>query len=820
MRADTHSKAGIPHDRLTDAARPFAPYMLALTVAIFIASKAGLVLAVSNASVSAVWPSSGIALAALLFLGYRFWPAVFAGAFLANILTAGSPGTSLGIASGNALEALAGAYLVNRFADGKAFFNRPEAILRFLFLAALGSTAISATLGVGALFLGGYISGNDFGRLWTIWWMGNAVGDILITLALVPLWMGYRPLKWNRLRVLEALALGVCLILVSLGIAESAANISGRYGLRFIAVPFLLWAAIRFELTTAVGATLLVTVAAIARAFSNPQISDERLLVLQTFMGMMGVTAAIVACVVSRHRETEELLREAHHALTGKMEVTGEALTEAVKDMKRNQTLLARGQQISHTGSFYWDAGTNQLLWSDALYRIYGRSPESTGEALEDLISFAHPDDAAETRVRLGQAIRIGRPYRFRSRIVRPNGEIRFLDSIGEPALDDSGHVVALYGVSRDITTEENTEALLRASEANFRELLEQAPDAMVITNRDGKIVRVNEQTERIFGYRRDELLGMPVGVLVPDLAPLLASLAGQARLAKEGRELFGIRKDGSQFPAEISLSPLREPGADLISGAIRDITERKRAEQALHELTGQLLRVQEEERNRIGRELHNDLSRQLALLAMRLESIRTQGGAPPEINAGLAELAAQIDGVTETVRRVLHGMRSAAIDQLGLIPALRGLIGEFAEQRGIHSEFDPDPALPKMPAEVNLCLFRIVQEALNNVAKHSNATTARILLWRREDGVIHLTVEDDGEGFDYNAAQTKTGLGFFSMKERLRPLNGSLRVRSAPKEGTRVDAWIPENESSGKAASHPGEAPSGPAGKDLPKAS
>jgi PAS domain S-box-containing protein len=396
--------------------------------------------------------------------------------------------------------------------------------------------------------------------------------------------------------------------------------------------------------------------------------------------------------------------------------------------------------------------------------------------------------------------MRIGRPYRMRNRIIRPDGEIRFLDTIGEPALDESGKVIALYGVSRDITAEENTEAALRASEANIRELLEQAPDAMVIVNRNGRVVRVNEQTERMFGYGRDELMGTSINLLVPELAETIGNLAGQARLVKEGSVLYGRRKDGSEFPIEIGLSPLRAPGADLVSSSIRDITDRRQAEQLLRELTGRLIHVQEEERSRIGRELHENLSQQLALMAIRLDSLLNRVSDSPELASALADLRRQINDSAETVRRMTHDMRSAALDQLGLVPALRGLIGEFVEHRGIHFDFDPDPALPKLPVNVNLCLFRIVQEALSNIAKHSNAASARILLWRREDGVIHLTIEDDGDGFDYNSAQTKAGLGFFSMKERLRALKGNLRIRSVPKEGTRIDVWLPEGGASSAA--------------------
>src|SRR5207249_9170402 len=184
---------------------------------------------------------------------------------------------------------------------------------------------------------------------------------------------------------------------------------------------------------------------------------------------------------------------------------------------------------------------------------------------------------------------------------------------------------------------------------------------------------------------------------------------------------------------------------------------------EVLQEFPGRLIRVQEEERRRIGRELHDDLSQQLALLGIRLESLRKQWGASSlELDSGMIDLWEQINDITESVHRMSHGMHSAVLEQLGLVLGLRSLVAEFVERRGIRVEFDTDAMPGNMAAEVALCLFRVVQESLNNIAKHSGAHSARIELRLRDDGV-HLTIEDHGAGFGPQEIENKTGLGFIS---------------------------------------------------------
>ena len=225
--------------------------------------------------------------------------------------------------------------------------------------------------------------------------------------------------------------------------------------------------------------------------------------------------------------------------------------------------------------------------------------------------------------------------------------------------------------------------------------------------------------------------------------------------------------------------------------GAVMNVTERRRAEEALEDLAGRLIRAQEEERRRVGRELHDHISQTLGVLTIMLDQLRADGAIAPGVAAALEELRNDTIGITDDVHRVSHRLHSSTLDYLGLVPALQKLVSEFSERSGIRITFAHASLPPSLPSEVALCLFRVAEESLTNIAKHSKAPSATVSVAGAHDG-IHLTVEDAGTGFDVATLGSRTGLGFVSMQERLRVLRGTIHVDSAPSRGTRINAWVP----------------------------
>jgi signal transduction histidine kinase len=218
---------------------------------------------------------------------------------------------------------------------------------------------------------------------------------------------------------------------------------------------------------------------------------------------------------------------------------------------------------------------------------------------------------------------------------------------------------------------------------------------------------------------------------------------------------------------------------------------ERRRAEQALEEVAGRLINAQEEERSRIGRELHDHISQTLGVLTIKIDQLRAGGDIPPGVGSALDELRRDTTDITEDVHRLSHRLHSSTLDYLGLVPALQKLVSEFSERHGIAITFAHALAPAPLASAVALCLFRVAEEALTNIAKHSNARSANINVTGGPDG-LRLTVEDAGTGFDTTTVAHKAGLGFVSMQERLRVLHGTIHVDSAPSRGTRIVACVP----------------------------
>ena len=289
----------------------------------------------ADANASAVWPPAGIALAALLTLGYRSWPAVFAGAFIVSLTSAGSLATSLGIAAGNTLEALLGAYLVNRFASGIGAFDRAPDVFRFG-LAAVLSTAVGATIGVASLALGGHARWDDLDRIWLTWWLGDGVGALIVA-PLVILWLPSMQADGPRRCRLETASLFASTILIGLVVFGDATPLGlTTYPPTFLCAPPLIWAAVRFRPREA--AALIALLAGIATwetlrgsgPFASAPWSESPLL-LQAFLGTVAVMILPAAALVEERRrveqDREELLTSAQ-AARAEAEAAGRAKDE------------------------------------------------------------------------------------------------------------------------------------------------------------------------------------------------------------------------------------------------------------------------------------------------------------------------------------------------------------------------------------------------------------------------------------------------------------------------------------------------------------
>jgi signal transduction histidine kinase len=290
------------------------PLIGTLAVIYFIAGKLGLMLASLHASASPVWPAAGMALAALLLFGYRMWPAIFVGAFLVNVTTAGNVATSFCIALGNTLEALAGAFLVNRFAGGKNVFDRPQGVFKFAIAAAI-STVLSPVFGVTSLALAGFADWANYGAIWVTWWLGDATGDLVFT-PLILLWGIRLKLCWKKGEAVEVAVLLLLLALLSAVVFGGWLEVSAKnYPIAFVCGPIVIWTAFRFtQRETATGIFILSVIAlwGTVHGFGPfaEQTENQSLLTVQSWTAVLAITAMALSAGMAERRRIEEELQQ------------------------------------------------------------------------------------------------------------------------------------------------------------------------------------------------------------------------------------------------------------------------------------------------------------------------------------------------------------------------------------------------------------------------------------------------------------------------------------------------------------------------------
>jgi signal transduction histidine kinase len=301
--------------RIMRSRRFSALLLIGLFAIIYIvAGKIGLNLASLHASASPVWPPAGIALAAILLVGYRAWPAIFAGAFLVNLTTAGDAATSVAIATGNTVEAVAGAWLVNCFAGGKNVFDRPQGVFKFALAAAI-SAVISPLFGVTSLALDGFADWTNYGAIWVTWWLGDVTGDLIFT-PLVLLWGINWKLGWKKEEAVEVGVLLLLLALLSAVVFGGWVEISAKnYPIAFICGPIVIWTAFRFtQRETATGIFILSVIAVwgTLRGFGPfvDQSENQSLLTVQSWTAVLAITMMALSAGMAERRRIEEELHQ------------------------------------------------------------------------------------------------------------------------------------------------------------------------------------------------------------------------------------------------------------------------------------------------------------------------------------------------------------------------------------------------------------------------------------------------------------------------------------------------------------------------------
>lgn len=334
------------------------------------------------------------------------------------------------------------------------------------------------------------------------------------------------------------------------------------------------------------------------------------------------------------------------------------------------------------------------------------------------------------------------------------------------------------------------------AGDDRFRQLVESSPDGMVIVDSDGRIRQVNHESEQLFGYSRREMLGQPVEMLLPEAARA-AHVQHRAtymadperRPMGKGLQLTGRRKDGVEFPADISLTSLESEYGTLAVAHIRDVTELRRSQR--ERLLAHLVRVREEERLRVAADIHDDIIQALSAAGIRLELLRPELANPVQDEL-LDNLQRTLRVAIGRIRTLILDLHPPTLERDGLVDVVTNYLDHLKEELGVTCHLDVNLVSEPSPP-TRTVIYRLLQESLSNVRKHSGANEVRVGLDNLADG-FRACVQDDGVGFDPERVQAHASLGLAAMRELTEMASGRIAIRSRPGSGTAVEVWIPDS--------------------------
>jgi PAS domain S-box-containing protein len=670
------SSRSLATDRETPLVRARLGYWYALQLAIvfalyFGAGKLGLAVPFTSSNVSPIWLSAGIAVAAVLIWGTQIAPAIAFAAFLVNFLSSIPTSASVAIGLGNASSAVVAGYLLRR-SDFQTSLPRLKDVLKLVAVAAMLTTTLAASVGVTALTLAHTKAWSGYGSAWRIWWLGDAMGVLVVT----PLLLTARDLVsvYRGWRLLEG-----CVLLV--GILVTSAAIFGGAAVRddvlaFVVFPFVIWAALRFRVAGAAVACLLAASVAVwgtAHGY-GPFVNHSPLhnaVLLQVFVAVTSLTGLILAAVINEREHIGEAF-ESEKQLLSESEAEKEKLEERVRE--RTRELEQNAAQLAY--------------------------------------------------------------------------QAKLLDLVN---------------------------------------------DAIFIRNAADKISYWNEAAERLYGWASGEVLGRSVHEILHTEFPVPMSEIRHAD-RWEG-ELRHTTRDGSQITVASRWTTLRDHSGKPVGWLEinTDITARKRAEESARSLSGRILTLQDDERRRIARGLHDSLGQYLTALKINLDQL----SAPDNGNAALAsECAGIVDKCLTETRTISYLLHPPMLDEAGLGSAARWYVDGFSRRSGIKVNLNLPPKLDRMHRDVEVALFRAVQEALTNAHRHSGGSMVDIHL-SVDTKELQLKIKDDGRGIPAKRLRTlmeggaEAGVGLAGMRERMREVGGSLEIRS-DRTGTTVVISIP----------------------------
>jgi PAS domain S-box-containing protein len=463
------------------------------------------------------------------------------------------------------------------------------------------------------------------------------------------------------------------------------------------------------------------------------------------------------------------------------------------KSLYESAARLREAQGIAHCGSWIWDIAKDETHWSDEMYRILGLQPKSVTPSSRLL----HLENEPHYTAKLKLAMQTHQLYGVEHTIVRPNGEQRTVVELGQPKYDAHGRPVSMIGTLLDVTEQRQAEQSLRESEQRFRTMADSAPVLMWIAGVDKRCIDFNrgwlEFTGRPIALELGD--GWAEGVYPSDLQKCFSTYV----TAFDRRDHFTMeyrlrRYDGEYRWVTDTGTPRFSPDGAFVGyiGCCIDINDQKEAELARLELARRLMNAQEDERSRIARELHDSIGQSIAVLSFQMQRAGLElFESSLREHFAITELTGKLKDIGIQVGRLSHQLHSSELEYLGLGIAITSLCREFSEQYPITVECSCTDLPAELDNDVALGLLRVTQEALHNIAKHSQAENVQVELTGTPNELA-LLIRDDGVGFEMNKSRTAVGMGLISMRERMLLVGGAFDISSNPRQGTTIVARAP----------------------------
>jgi PAS domain S-box-containing protein len=435
------------------------------------------------------------------------------------------------------------------------------------------------------------------------------------------------------------------------------------------------------------------------------------------------------------------------------------------------------------------------MSWNAGAQLIYGYSPDEVkGKNISMLVPADRPNEISRNLERIASGHSV---HNFETIRRRKDGALIYVALTISPVRDGEGHIIAASTVARDITSRKRAEEALRESEERFRNMADTAPVMIWVSGPDKLCTYFNNRWLDFTGrsIEQEPARGWADAIHPDDYEHRLQTYNSAFDLLEPFTIEYRLRRADGEFRWVLESGTARlSPGGEFLGyiGSCIEITERKEAEQALENLSGQLICAREDECARIARDLHDDINQRVALISLELNQL-SQGLANSEhgMSGRALSILRQTEELSTEVHRMSRDLHPSKLVHLGLVAGLKSLCAELSRGHGLKIEFAHADVPGVLPKDVSLCLYRIVQECLNNVIRHSAAKNAFVEL-RGGDKEIRLVVSDSGSGFDLESVRSRKGIGLIGMRERLRLVGGTISIESQVATGTSVDVRVP----------------------------